>query len=216
MVKNALICNETSLIVIGAAALDAGSRTEDTCGRFRIGRPCESNDLACFWNHHPTLARHIVDDIRTLAGIQSLNASLLSSRTNRLTGTDSAPKQQQLGHVERHTPVLAHRAGNFFSIIIGVSSDLPTLGVKGWALRGVLPGRMYLSASQYASGAADTGCVSPEQHGPRLRRFFEPNCGAKVGDGQHEPVWRDLGVVMFRVDLGIVQGGVPRRYACCI
>ena len=46
--------------------------------------------------------------------------------------------------------------------------------------------------------------------------FFEPNCGAKVGDGQHEPVWSDLGVVMFRVDLAIVQGGVLRRYACCI
>ena len=80
---------------------------------------------------------------------------------------------------ELDTPVLAHRAGNFFSIIIGVSSDLPTLGVKGWALRGVLPGRMYLSASQYAFGAAATGSVSPEQHGPRLRWFFEPNCGAR-------------------------------------
>ena len=66
---------------------------------------------------------------------------------------------------------------------------LPALGVKGWALRGVLPGRVDLSASQYASSAADTGCVSPEQHGSHLRWFLEPNCSAKVGGGQHEPVW---------------------------
>ena len=75
---------------------------------------------------------------------------------------------------------------------------------------------MDLSASQYASSAADTGCVSPEQHGSRLRWFFAPNCSAKVGDGQHEPVWSDLIKVMFRIDLCIVQGGVLRRYAGCI
>ena len=139
-----------------------------------------------------------------------------ASRSNRLTGAYSASKQQQLGHVKRHTPVLAHCASNFFSVIVGVSSDLPALGVKGWALRGVLPGRMDLSAPQDASSAADTGCVSPEQHGSRLRRFFEPNCSAKVGDGQREPVRSDLVKVMFRVDLRIVQSGVLRRYAGCI
>ena len=75
---------------------------------------------------------------------------------------------------------------------------------------------MDLSAPQYASSAADTGCVSPEQHGSRLRWFFEPNCSAKVGDGQHEPARSDLIKVMFRIDLRIVQGGVLRRYAGCI
>ena len=58
---------------------------------------------------------------------------------------NSASEQQQLSHVKRHAPVLAHRASDFFSVVVGVSSDLPALGIEGWALRGVLPGRMDLS-----------------------------------------------------------------------
>ena len=145
------------------------------------------------------------------------DASPFSPSTNRLTGTDSAPEQQQLGHVEAHTPVLRHHPGYFFSIIVGVSCDLPSLGIEGWAVRTVLPGRMDLPGSQDALSTTNTtGSVSPEQHGSRLRWFFEPNCGAEVGDGQHEPVWSDLGVVMVRIDLRIGQGGVLRRYSCCI
>ena len=201
---------------MATTAPGAGSRAEDTSGWLCISGPCESNDLACLRDHHPTLARHIVDDIRTFTGVQGLNASLLSSRSNRLTGANSASEQQQLSHVKRNAPVLAHRASDFFSVVVGVSSDLPALGIKGWALRGVLPGRMDLSAPQDAASTSNTGSVSPEQHGSRLRRFFEPDCGPKVRDGQHEPVRGDLIKMMIRVDLRIVQSGVLRRYACCI
>ena len=201
---------------MATTAPGAGSRAEDTSRWLCIGGPCESDNLACLRDHHPTLARHIVDDIRTFTGVQGFNASLLSSRPNGLTGANSASEEQQLSHVKRHAPVLAHRASDFFSVVVSVSSDLPALGIKGWALRGVLPGRMDLSAPQDAASTSNTGSVSPEQHGSRLRRFFEPDCGPKIRDGQHEPVRGDLIKMMIRVDLRIVQGGVLRRYACCI